>query len=58
MESLNKAQMLTGVLQKLGFCAKLNIWNTNKHCAKFEHSYNYKFHLEDAIKEAIAPMED
>jgi hypothetical protein len=29
----------TGVLQKLGFSAKLNIWNTNEHCAKFEHSY-------------------
>lgn len=29
----------TGVLQKLGFSAKLNIWNTNEHFAKFEHSY-------------------
>ena len=34
-----KGQQVTGVLQKLGFSAKLNIWNTNEHCAKFEHSY-------------------
>jgi hypothetical protein len=34
-----KGQQVTGVLQKLGFSAKLNIWDTNEHCAKFEHSY-------------------
>jgi hypothetical protein len=30
---------LTRVLQKLGLSAKLNIWNSNEQCAKFEHSY-------------------
>jgi len=34
-----QAQPLTGVLQKLGFSAKLNIWNSKEHCAKFEHLY-------------------
>lgn len=34
-----KPEPLTAVLQKLGFSANLNIWNTNEHCAKFEHSY-------------------
>lgn len=29
----------TAVWQKLGFSAVLNFWNSNEHCAKFEHSY-------------------
>lgn len=32
-----KNEHITGVLQKLGFSAKFNIWNTNEYCAKFEH---------------------
>ncbi len=40
-ENINNKKILrlTGVLQKLGFSACLNIWNSNEHCAKFEHSY-------------------
>ena len=34
---MTKKRHITGVLQKLGFSAKLNIWNSNEHCAKFEH---------------------
>jgi hypothetical protein len=34
-----KHERTTGVLQKLGFSAKLNFWNSNELCAKFEHSY-------------------
>ena len=38
--SLKEEQLcLTWVLQKLGFSAKLNIWNSNEHYAKFEHWY-------------------
>ena len=32
-------ECLTAVWQNGGFSAKLNIWNSNEHCAKFEHSY-------------------
>ncbi len=40
MNTMTKTrQPLTWVLQKLGFSAKLNIWNSNEQCAKFEHSY-------------------
>lgn len=39
MNTNKKKQQLTWVLQKLGFSAKLNIWSSNEHCAKFEHSY-------------------
>jgi hypothetical protein len=34
---------LTRVLQKLGLSAKLNIWNSNEQCAKFEHEQCAKF---------------
>ncbi len=39
MVQIEKGDRLTRVLQKLGFSDKLNIWNSNEHYAKFEHSY-------------------
>ncbi len=33
-------RQITAVCQNGGRSTKLNIWNSNEHCAKFEHSYS------------------